>query len=58
LKKAETHMIFVSQLLEEDGSDGLDSPVGVAAGAFTRSVSAARIDVTRMAAVGAENREQ
>jgi len=51
-------MIFVSQLLEEDGSNGLDSPVGVAAGAFTRSVSAARIDVTRMAAVGAENREQ
>jgi len=33
-EKAETHMIFVSQLLEEDGSDGLDSPVGVAAGAF------------------------
>jgi len=29
----------VSQLLEDGGSDGLDSPVGVAAGAFTRTVS-------------------
>lgn len=34
----------MSQLLEEGGSDGLDSPVGMAAGAFTRTVSAARID--------------